>query len=283
MPALRDTEGNYLKENFAPELLIKYAAHKLKCHIIVFDLQLNRIQFCSGNYLKDENVIFDSPMILYATGGHFQSVFAINHEYVSQLTNQPEFENRHDSVESHVTSEEISKTSNLLMETKMNNKDTENEIDKTEVSNEAETAGKSEVEESEWEIKLNELKNKRKRTLKETKEYNRLRIKKLRQDQSETIRQSGNQKDFERMRKARENQSKEAREMSKKKDIGNKSRKKMEKKNKLFKIGTEVDIANFQENKSENFSYVRQNNLFEQKTCDYCHALKWPHETPSFC
>ena len=49
VPALRDIDGNYIKENFAPELLIKYAAHKLKRHIIVFDLQLNRIQFCYGN------------------------------------------------------------------------------------------------------------------------------------------------------------------------------------------------------------------------------------------
>ena len=166
MPALRDTEGNYLKENFAPELMIKYAAHELKCHIIVFDLQLNRIQFCSGNYLKDENVIFDSPLILYATGGHFQSVSAIDNEYVIQLTNQLELENRHDSVESHVTSEEISKTSNCLMETEMGNKDTETEIDQTEVSNETETPGKSEEEETEWEIRFVVLRIKARERLK---------------------------------------------------------------------------------------------------------------------
>ena len=283
VPALRDTEGNYLKENFAPELMIKYAAHELKCHIIVFDLQLNRIQFCSGNYLKDENVIFDSPLILYATGGHFQSVSAIDNEYVIQLTNQLELENRHDSVESHVTSEEISKTSNCLMETEMGNKDTETEIDQTEVSNETETPGKSEEEETEWEIRFVVLKNKSKRTLEEKKEYTKLRLRKKRQDQSEAIRQSVRQKDCERKRKNRENQTEEVREMSKRKDLENKSRKKIDKKNKLFKIGTEVDIAEFHENTNSDFCYVNQTNLFEQQTCDYCHALKWTHETPSFC
>ena len=110
VPALRDKDGNYIKENFAPELLIKYAAHALKSHIIVFDLQLNRIQFCSGNYLKDDNVIFDSPLILYSTGGHFQSVFATDHEYVIQLTNQLEFENRQHFAVIHDTSKEMPET-----------------------------------------------------------------------------------------------------------------------------------------------------------------------------
>ena len=50
VPAIRDEQGKFLKENDAPELLIKFAAHDLRCHIIVFDLKLNRIQFCSGNH-----------------------------------------------------------------------------------------------------------------------------------------------------------------------------------------------------------------------------------------
>ena len=88
VPALRDAEGNYLKDNYAPEMLIRYAAHELKCHIIVIDLQLVRIQFCSGNFLKDDNVVFESPLILYATGNHFQSVFQMDHEYFIQLAHQ---------------------------------------------------------------------------------------------------------------------------------------------------------------------------------------------------
>ena len=36
MPSLKDEQGNDIKENYAPELLIKYIAHALRCHIIVF-------------------------------------------------------------------------------------------------------------------------------------------------------------------------------------------------------------------------------------------------------
>ena len=93
VPPLRDTRGNLLKENHAPELLIRFAAHQLRCHIIVFDLQLKRIQFCSGNILKDDNVIFDSPLILYATGSHFQSVFQDDHDFFIELSKQLEIEN----------------------------------------------------------------------------------------------------------------------------------------------------------------------------------------------
>ena len=81
VPGFRDGEGNLLKENLGPEMLIRYAAHEIKCHIVVIDLQLSRIQFCSGNFLGDNNVIFESPLILYATGNPFQSVFQIDHEY----------------------------------------------------------------------------------------------------------------------------------------------------------------------------------------------------------
>ena len=79
MPPLNDDDGHYLKENHAPEMLIKFVAHDLKSHIIVFDLQLERIQFCSGNHLRENNVIFESPLILYATGSHFQAVFQKDH------------------------------------------------------------------------------------------------------------------------------------------------------------------------------------------------------------
>ena len=70
LPALKDENGKYKKENLTPEMLIKFVAHDLKTHIIVFDLLLNSIQFCSGNHLRRNNVIFESPLILYATGGH---------------------------------------------------------------------------------------------------------------------------------------------------------------------------------------------------------------------
>ena len=52
VPPLRDNFGNFLKDNHAPELFIRYAAHELRCHIIVFDMQLKRMQFCSGNILR---------------------------------------------------------------------------------------------------------------------------------------------------------------------------------------------------------------------------------------
>ena len=64
VPGITDDQGNVIKENDAPELLIKYIAHDLKCHIIVFDLVLDRIQFVSGNHLKQNNVVFDSPLLL---------------------------------------------------------------------------------------------------------------------------------------------------------------------------------------------------------------------------
>ena len=81
VPSITDNEGNITKDNCAPEILIKYIAHDLRCHIIVFDLNLNRVQFLSGNHVKDNNVVFESPLVLYATGEHFQSVFQTDHEY----------------------------------------------------------------------------------------------------------------------------------------------------------------------------------------------------------
>ena len=84
VPNIKDSFGNILKQNWAPEILIKYISHDLRCHIIVFNLQLGKVQFCSGNHVKDGNVAFDSPLLLYSTGAHFQSVFQKNHEYFIQ-------------------------------------------------------------------------------------------------------------------------------------------------------------------------------------------------------
>ena len=77
LPAITDRYGNPLKDNLAPELFIKYIAHDIRCNILVFDLQLNIIQYCSANQLKDNNVVFDSPVLLYSTGNHFQSIHPV--------------------------------------------------------------------------------------------------------------------------------------------------------------------------------------------------------------
>ena len=66
VPSIKDELGNIIKENYAPELFINFIAHDLKAHIIVFDLLLDRIQFISGNHIKSNNVVFDSPLLLYA-------------------------------------------------------------------------------------------------------------------------------------------------------------------------------------------------------------------------
>ena len=93
VPGITDAEGNVIKENDAPELLIKFIAHDLRCHIIVFDLVLDRIQFISGNHLKQNNVVFESPLLLYATGSHFQSVFQYDHEFFINLAKELETAN----------------------------------------------------------------------------------------------------------------------------------------------------------------------------------------------
>ena len=58
VPKILDSKGSVIKENYAPEMMIKYMAHDLRCHIVVIDLQLGSIQFCSANYLQENNVIF---------------------------------------------------------------------------------------------------------------------------------------------------------------------------------------------------------------------------------
>ena len=93
VPSIKDIEGNTVKANWAPEILIKFIAHQLRLHIIVFDLLLNRVQFLSGNHVKDGNVIFDSPLLIYTTGGHFQSVLPTDHEYFINYARELEAEN----------------------------------------------------------------------------------------------------------------------------------------------------------------------------------------------
>ena len=81
VPSIKDGDGNVIKENFAPEILIKFIAHELRCNIIVFDLVLDSIQFISGNHIKSDNVVFNSPLLIYSTGSHFQSVFQEDHDF----------------------------------------------------------------------------------------------------------------------------------------------------------------------------------------------------------
>ena len=58
----------------------------------MIDLQLGKVQFCSGNHIKDGNVVFDSPLIIYSTGTHFQSCFQQNHEFFINFARQLEVE-----------------------------------------------------------------------------------------------------------------------------------------------------------------------------------------------
>ena len=103
VPHIKDTEGNILKHNYAPELLIKYIAHDLKCHIVIIDLQLGMKQFYSANNLKRNNANFDLPILMYYTGNHFQSVHTLDHKYLIayakcqdnevEVDNEPTLEN----------------------------------------------------------------------------------------------------------------------------------------------------------------------------------------------
>ena len=116
VPSIKDDKGNSIKANFAPEILIKFIAHELKTHIIVFDLQLNRVQFLSGNHVRRNNVVFDSPLLIYATGGHFQSVLQEDHDYFVNYAKQLEAENEVSEVEypamnSNIGSQQISQES----------------------------------------------------------------------------------------------------------------------------------------------------------------------------
>ena len=93
VPGFPDSTGKVVKENFAPEMFIRYIAHAMQCNIIVFDLKLNGFQFCSANILKDDNVAFDSPLLLYATGSHFQSVLPQDHSFFESFAKQLEIDN----------------------------------------------------------------------------------------------------------------------------------------------------------------------------------------------
>ena len=113
VPSIKDEFGNVIKENQAPEIFIKYIAHDLQCHIIIFDLQLLQVQFCSANHLKENNVSFDSPILLYSTGGHFQSVFPKDHEFFINYARQLEERNNTIPSSSDMETESILKQSSF--------------------------------------------------------------------------------------------------------------------------------------------------------------------------
>ena len=81
VPSIKNSNGEFVKKKQAPELMIKFIAHDLKCNIVVFDLFNNTVEFCSGNQLLNNNVNFDSPLLLYTTGSHFQSVLPKDQEF----------------------------------------------------------------------------------------------------------------------------------------------------------------------------------------------------------
>jgi len=105
LPAITDKRGNPLKDNLAPELFIKFIAHDTRCHIIVFDLTLDIVQFCSANHLKNDNVMFDAPILLYSTGNHFQSVHPTNQDYFIHYARHLEFAQSNSNAENSVNSD----------------------------------------------------------------------------------------------------------------------------------------------------------------------------------
>ena len=94
VPNIINEDG--VKINNAPELFINFIAHDLQCNIIIFDLVLRRIQFCSGNRLLDDNVVVECPILLYNTGNHFQAVSPIDHTAFINLARQLSLDNLDD-------------------------------------------------------------------------------------------------------------------------------------------------------------------------------------------
>ena len=121
MPSLKDSLGNNLKENLAPEMLIKFIAHDLKTHIIVFDLHLQTLQFVSGNHIRNNNVVFESPLLLYATGSHFQAVFQRNHEFFIQLARDLDSEGKTEDNSKLLKNEENIEKNEMAKETNLKN------------------------------------------------------------------------------------------------------------------------------------------------------------------
>ena len=225
VPAVTDQNGNYLKENWAPEMLIRYAAHELRCHIVVIDLQLTRIQFCSGNFLKDENVVFDSPLLLYGTGSHFQSVHPIDHDFFIQFANNQETINSQVPNRAEVRNLENMDSEagklvevNEMKEPEKVRKRKQNEDVATMDENESlnKNIGNREIN-AEWEKRLEELRTKNKRSRNEQREYESLRKRKQRKVQSSEKKDKEKEVNALRMKKVRANKSQESQEKEREK------------------------------------------------------------------
>ena len=257
LPSLKDEYGNFVKDNHAPELLIKFAAHDFQCHIIVFDLQLNRIQFCSGNHLKNNNVIFDSPLILYATGSHFQSVFQKDHTFFINLSNKLELDNSNFHGQLEVGSEsQFNENRTKAMDRKVSNKLKHVEIDSKSVVEKYPNNKSWDDLESRFEF-IKQTKR-RERSIELQREYETLMKKRKRHLSSSKTKKLEAEKNKTRNARTRENETKKKMEnenekLRKSKVRENETKKKMEKeKEKLRKAKVrENEMRKQEENEKE--------------------------------
>ena len=214
MPSLKDNMGNHLKDNFAPELLIKFIAHDLKSHIIVFDLQLNSIQFCSGNHIKSDNVIFDSPLLLYATGSHFQAVFQKDHSFFIDLAKKLDIENNPSGNQMNPNQNHQAPISENIQ--KRSNSEDRNDFKKKKIENIL-SFSKQDNFEFEFESRLDEIKKIKAKDRSEElqREYKTLMKKRNRAKSNEETVKMENEKQKTRMAKAREDENFKAKENEK--------------------------------------------------------------------
>ena len=206
VPNIDDEMGNMLKQNFAPEIMIKYIAHDIQCHIIIIDLQLEMIQFCSGNYLKENNIISDAPILMYSTGNHFQSIYTENLEFFTMLARKLDVDKEMSCTFSNVkllVNKNFSLQQNMYNSAKQ--KQTQQLLTKPNLTN---CGSKVYQEESlTSDLTLDQLRMIRNKTDSQKKLYNKLRKQEQRKYQSEKEKQIINEKNRNNMAKTRENYS----------------------------------------------------------------------------
>ena len=321
LPSIKDEFGNRLKENLAPEMFIKYVAHDIQCHIIVFDLLLGQVQFCSANHLKDGNVKFDSPILLYSTGSHFQAVFQKDQNFFIQYACELEERNNTIPAPKDIPATVTQKTSkedkleeenlNENMRKEKNTSNNKGELTKKEQYTEEYVITKTNSELSEEEKKelkrqkererkrkqrgkkkdsaatktKSDLTEEEKKELKKVKERERKR--KQREEEAPDTRTKRNEKERERKKKQIENETPENNIERKRKhsDYKKNCRSKMKlKTGKHEGKATEVDISKFRENDHHLEDYDISSGSFEKnRKCGFCHALLFKTETSSFC
>ena len=278
VPSIKDRYGNFLKENQAPELFIKFIAHDLQCNIIIFDLFNNTVELCSGNHLLDNNVKFDSPLMLYATGSHFQSVLPKDQEFVINYVQQ--LETRY-SVNTSSSNEVNTRTSDIApdierleelkeIEAKERSKAEKRELSKLRQKqfrqqNQDEEKKKMENEKSRVRMRKTREENEESKNVENEKQKERMR--KVREDKE--TRMAENEKQKERMNKVRENKEMRMAENEKQKERMSKVRENKEtrmaenekQKERMSKLreSKEKRIAE-NEKQKERMSKVRENN-----------------------